>query len=73
MDPLAVVQVLLGSVDSWSSYVLILMFLLEPNSRVMKKVAAFMYGKNVRLSDAVGCYNACNDRHQIRVEMALKA
>jgi hypothetical protein len=39
----------------------------------MKKVAAFMYGNNVRLSDAVACYNACNGRHQSRVETVLRA
>ena len=39
----------------------------------MKKVAAFMYGNSVRLSDAVTCYNACNGRHQRRVEIVLKA
>jgi hypothetical protein len=49
------------------------MFLLEPNSHVMKKVAAFMYGNKVRLSDAVGCYNVCKGRHQSRVETVVKA
>ena len=73
MDLLAVVEAQLGSVDSWPPCVLRLMFMLEPNSRVMKKVAAFMYGNNVRLSDAVACYNACNGRHQSRVETALRA
>ena len=53
MDTLAVVEAHLGSVDSWPSYVLRYMFLLEPNSHAMKKVAAFIYGSNVRLSDAV--------------------
>ena len=48
------------------------MFLWEPNSRVMK-VAAFMYGNSLRLSDAVACYNACNGRHQSRVDTVLKA
>ena len=73
MDPLAVVEAQLGSVDSWPPYVLRLVFMLEPNSRVMKKVAAFMYGNNVRLSDAVACYKACNGRHQSRVETVLRA
>ena len=57
MDPLAVVEAQLGSVDSWPPYVLRHMFMLEPKSRVMKKVTSFMYGNNVRLSDAVACYN----------------
>ena len=56
MHPLAVVEARLGSVDSWPSYVLRYMFLLEPDSRVTK-VAAFIYGNNVRRSDAVTCYN----------------
>ena len=73
MDPLAVVEAHLGSVDSWTPYAFRLMFMLEPNSRGMKKVAVFMYGINVRLSDAVACYNARNGRHQSRVETALRA
>ena len=39
----------------------------------MKNVAAFMYGNDVRLSDAVACYNACIGRHQSSVETALRA
>jgi len=73
MDPLGVIEAQLGSVDSWPPYVLRLMFMLEPNPRVMKKVAAFMYGNNVRLSDAMACYKACNGRHQSRVETVFRA
>jgi len=53
MDPLAVVGAQFDIVDIWPSYMLRDMFLWEPNSRVMKKVGAFMYGNSVRLSDAV--------------------
>jgi hypothetical protein len=73
MDPLAVVEAHVVSVDSWAPDVLRLMFMLEPNPHVMKKVAAFMYGNNVRLSDAVACYKACNGRHQSCVETVLRA
>ena len=72
MDQLAVVQARLGSVDSWPPYVLRFIFMLESNSRVMKKVAALCREK-VRLCDAVACYNACNGRNQSRVETALRA
>ena len=72
MDPLAVVEAQISGVDSWPSYVLRYMFLLEPNAHVMK-VAAFMYGNDVRLSDAMACYNACNGRRQSRVETVLRA
>ena len=57
-DPLAVVEAQLGSVNSWPSKVLRYIFLAEPNARVMEKLAAFMYGNNVRVSDAVTCSNA---------------
>jgi len=50
-DQLAFVEAHLGSVDIWASYLLRYMFLLEPNSHAMKKVPAFMYGNNVRLSE----------------------
>jgi len=73
MNPLAVVEAQLGIVDIWPPYVLRYMFLSEPISYIMKKVAAFMYGNSVRLSDVVACYNACNLRHQRRLETVLKS
>ena len=42
MDPLAVVEAHVVSVDSWAPDVLRLMFMLEPNSRVTKRVSAIM-------------------------------
>ena len=48
------------------------MFLWKPNSRVIWKVEAFMYGNSIRVSDAVACHNACNGRHQRRAETLLK-
>ena len=63
----------LGSVESWPSNVLRYMFLAEPNARMLKKVVAFMYRNNVRVSDAVAYYNACNSMHQSYVEASLKA
>ena len=38
--------------------------MVETNSCLMKKIAAILYGKKVRLSDAVACYNACTGRHK---------
>ena len=73
MDPFAVVEAQLSTVDISQQYVLRIRFMLEPNSRVMKKVAAFMYGNNVRLSEDVACYNACNGCHQSRFETVLRA
>jgi hypothetical protein len=72
-DPLAVVEAQLGSVDSWPPHVLRFMFILKPYPRVVKQVAAFMYGNYVRLSDAVGCDNACNGRYRKGVETEMRA
>ena len=72
-DSLGVVEAQLGSVDSWPPHVLRFMFFLKANPRVMKQVAAFMYGNNVRLSDTVGCYNACNGRYRRGVETEMRA
>ena len=73
MDPLAVDEGQLGNVDSWHEYELTRMFILKPYPRLVKHVAAFMYGNNVRLSDAVACYNACNGRNQRGVETEMRA
>ena len=72
-DLLAVVEAHLGSIGSWPSDVLIDMFLKEPKSHVIKRVAAFVYGNNVRVSDAVACYKSCNGMYQSYVETSLKA
>jgi len=57
MDPLAVVEEL-GSVDSWPSRVIMDMFYEEPKVRVSRRVATFMYGKAVSVSDAANLYKA---------------
>jgi hypothetical protein len=44
MDPLAVVEDKLGSVDSWPSNLLTDMFCEEHKVSVSKRVAAFVYG-----------------------------
>ena len=49
------------------------MFSLKPYPRMVKQVAVFMYGNNVRMSDAVGCYNACNGRYRRGVETEMRA
>ena len=35
------------------------MFLVEPNTISVKKVAAFMYGNAVPVTSAINCFNAC--------------
>ena len=40
---------------------------------MVKQVAPFMYGNKERLSDAVGCYNACNGLYQRGVETEMRA
>ena len=58
MDPLAVVEEKLGSVDSWPSSVLTDMFYEEPKVSVSWRAAEFMYGKGVSVRDATKLYKA---------------
>jgi len=66
------VEAQLCTVNIWPSNGLRDIFLWETNKRVTKKVAAFMYGNSLRLSDAVACYNACYGIHHSLMKMALK-
>jgi len=47
MDPLRLVEVILGDAESWPTYVIYNMFVVEANTISVKKVAAFMYGSGV--------------------------
>jgi hypothetical protein len=58
MDPLAVVEDKLGSVDMWPSSVTTDMFYKEPKVRVSRRVAAFLYGNGVSVRDAAKLYKA---------------
>ena len=55
MDPLKTVEDILGDVESWPTYI-IYMFLVEPNTISIKKVAAFMYGNAVPVTNAINCF-----------------
>ena len=59
MDPLRAVEDTLGDVESWPTYIIYNMFLVEPNTISVKKVAAFMYGNGVPVISAINCFNAC--------------
>jgi len=73
-DLLAVVEAHLGSVERWPSAVLMDMFFEELKADVIKRVASFMYGNCVSVSDAMDCYNACNvGMYRSYVDMSLKA
>jgi hypothetical protein len=75
MDPLAVVEQQLGSVDIWPSGVLTVMFSGdEPNLRASRRLVAFMYGKGVGASDTVMLFMACqgtNDRWRKMAESQM--
>jgi hypothetical protein len=66
MSPLQHVEKMVGGVDSWPTYMVLLMFVEKPNNRGMKKVAGFMYGNEVPIETAVDCYIACIGQHYSR-------
>jgi len=59
-DPLSIVENRLGSVQTWPTYVITYMFAEDPTMPSVRMVAAFMYGNNVPLREAIECYQACN-------------
>jgi len=58
MDHLKAVEDMLGDVETWPSYVIYNMFIVEPNTISVKKIAAFMYGNGVPVEKAIACFNA---------------
>jgi hypothetical protein len=60
MDSLEAVEVLLGPVDSWPTFIIRHMFTEDPHARAMKNIPAFMYGNVVLVDKATNCYAACN-------------
>jgi len=59
MDPLAVVEEQMGRIEIWPTSVITDMFHEELKVCVTSRVAAFMYGNGVNLSDVVKLYKAC--------------
>ena len=59
MDPLRAVEDILGDVESWPTYIIYNMFLVEPKTISEKKVAAIMYGNAVPVTSAINSCNAC--------------
>jgi hypothetical protein len=63
MDPLQVVERVLGPVRSWPLYILHTIFIEVPKKNTMLKyLSAFMYGHGIGFEVAWKCYHACN-RH----------
>ena len=73
MNPLQEVEDIVGEpVENWPTYVIYNMFLVEPNTISVKKVAAFMYGNAVPVISAINCFNACMGLDCYYVSRALK-
>jgi len=58
MDPLISVEDNLGYVETLSIHIYNI-FVVEPNTISVKKVAAVMYGNGVPVERAIDCFNAC--------------
>ena len=68
MDPLAVVEEQLCSIGTWSTSVITDLFTREPAVSVTRRVAAFLYGIGIKLSEAVNLYKASKcveKRHRV--------
>jgi hypothetical protein len=61
MDPLQVVERVLGPVYTWPSYMLHHIFIEDPDDDIiLRRVSAFMYCNGIRFQDAWMCFHACN-------------
>jgi hypothetical protein len=60
------VEEIVGGVESWPTYMILNMFVVQPNERSMKKVAAFMYRNGVPVEMAAECYVASRGREHIQ-------
>jgi len=47
MDLLSSVEDISGDVETWPTYIIYNMFVVEPNTISVKKIAAFMYSNGV--------------------------
>jgi hypothetical protein len=66
MSPLRRVKEMVGGVDSWPTYIVLDMFVVESNALVKKKVAGFMYGNEVPVETAADCCIACRGQQYSR-------
>jgi hypothetical protein len=53
MDALRAFEYILGDVESWPSYLIYDIFVLQHNTNSVKNVAAFRYGNGVPIEKAV--------------------
>jgi len=59
-DPLSVVEERLDAVQTWPTYILVDMFVEDPNEVSVREVSGFMYGNGVPFNEAERCLQVCN-------------
>jgi len=72
MDPLRAVEDILGDLETWPTYIITNMFIVEPNTISVKKVVAFLYGNGVPVERAIDCFNACMGLDSYYVSCAMR-
>ena len=61
------VEETIGGVDRWPPFIILHMFSSVPDARVMKQIAAFMYGHSIDLETVTECYVDCRGREYTQV------
>jgi len=72
MDPLSSVEDVLGDVETWPTYIIYNMFVVEPNTISVKKIAAFLYGNGAPVERAIDSFNASMGLDSFYVSCAMK-
>jgi len=71
MDPLRVVEDILGDVETWLTHI-ICMSVVVTNKISVNKVAAYMNGNGVTVERAIDCFKACMGLDSYYVSCAMK-
>jgi len=72
MDPCSSAENILGDVEIRPTNVIYNMFVVEPNTITVKKVAAFMYGNGIPVKRSIDCLNACMGLKSYNLSCAMK-
>jgi hypothetical protein len=68
---LAVFESRLGSIDTWPSYILRFLFIDQPNSATVRRVAGFFCGNGIECSLAAEFYGLCSQYAGIAVKAQI--
>jgi len=71
MDVLGVEERLGAAVETWPTYILLDLFVEDPNIVSVREIAGFMYGNGVPIREATQCFQMCNAGRRAFIEQNM--